>query len=237
MTREQIEVTTQSRFSSELFAVLKEEPFRDPTLDAIRASRMTREQVKLWVGQASLVVREFTRFISAIHANCPHRDAQSLLAENLWEEHGKGIQARDHYALIKSMARSLGATDAELDNTKPLPETADYIAHCIHVTRDGSFIEGMTAIGIGIEYFSPRFFAALADLFRSRFGLSREEVEYLLVHVGEDEDHARRSLELIEKYADTDEIKEKAKQALREMLSVKRRFAEALFAHCMNQDQ
>ena len=76
MTREQIEITTQSRFSSELFAVLKEEPFRDPTLDAIRASRMTREQVKLWVGQASLVVREFTRFISAIHANCPHRDAQ-----------------------------------------------------------------------------------------------------------------------------------------------------------------
>ena len=133
------------------------------------------------------------------------------------------------------MARSLGATDEELDNTKPLPETADYIAHCIHVTRDGSFIEGMTAIGIGIEYFSPRFFAALAELFRSQFGLSREEVEYLLVHVGEDEDHARRSLELIEKYADTDEIKEKAKQALREMLSVKRRFAEALFAHCMNQ--
>ncbi|MGA9767721.1 MAG: iron-containing redox enzyme family protein [Blastocatellia bacterium] len=234
MKIEQAKTATESRFSSELLAVLKEEPFRDPTLDAIRARLMTREQVIVWVGQASLVVREFTRFISAIHANCPHRDAQLLLAENLWEEHGKGIQARDHYALIKAMAHSLGATVEELDKTSPLPETTDYIAHCLQVTRNGSFIEGMTAIGIGIEYFSPRFFAALAELFRSQFGLSREEVEYLLVHVGEDEDHARRSLELIEKYADTDETKEKAKQALREMLSVKRRFAEALFAHCMN---
>jgi pyrroloquinoline quinone (PQQ) biosynthesis protein C len=231
MTREQIEAAT---FASELFAVIREEPFRDPLLDAIRAGRMTRERVKLWVCQASLVVREFTRFISAIHANCPHREAQLLLAENLWEEHGKGIEARDHYALIKNMAKSLGASDDELDKTKPLPETADYIAHCIKVTRDGSFIEGMTAIGIGIEYFSPRFFAALAELFRSQFGLAREDVEYLLVHVGEDEDHARRSLELIEKYADTVEMQEKAKQALREMLSVKCRFAEALFAHCMN---
>lgn len=231
MTREQTETT---QFASELFAVIREEPFRDPLLDAIRAGRMTRERVKIWVGQAALVVREFTRFISAIHANCPHREAQLLLAENLWEEHGKGAQARDHYTLIKNMAKSLGATDDELDNAKPLPETADYIAHCIKVTRDGSFIEGMTAIGIGIEYFSPRFFAALAELFRSQFGLAREEVEYLLVHVGEDEDHARRSLELIEKYADTIEVQEKAKQALREMLSVKGKFAEALFAHCMN---
>jgi pyrroloquinoline quinone (PQQ) biosynthesis protein C len=234
MARGQIEAASQSQFAAELFAVIREEPFRDPLLGAIRAGRMTRPRVMLWVGQASLVVREFTRFISAIHANCPHRDAQLLLAENLWEEHGKGAQARDHYALIRHMAKSLGATDEELDGTKPLPETADYIAHCVRVTRDGSFIEGMAAIGIGIEYFSPRFFAALAELLRSQFGLAREEVEYLLVHVGEDEDHARRSLELIEKYADTDEVKEKAKQALREMLSVKGRFARALFDHCMS---
>jgi pyrroloquinoline quinone (PQQ) biosynthesis protein C len=64
------------------------------------------------------------------------------------------------------------------------------------------------------------------------FGLGREDVEFLTVHVEEDEDHARRSLELIDRYADTDEIKERAKMALREMLAVKRLFAEAVFAHC-----
>jgi pyrroloquinoline-quinone synthase len=219
-------------FTEELFAVIGEETFRDPFYDAVRRGRMSREGVKLWTLQAMLVVRDFTRFISAIHSNCPHRDAQKLLAENLWEEHGEGDCDRDHLSLIMRMARRLGATDDEIARVEPLAETTAYINHCHKVTRDGSFIEGMTAIGVGIEYFSPRFFAALAELFCSHYGLAREDVEYLLVHVGEDEDHARRSLEAIEKYADTDEEREKAKQALREMLKAKRIFAEAVYSLC-----
>ncbi|HJQ68573.1 MAG TPA: iron-containing redox enzyme family protein [Blastocatellia bacterium] len=226
--------TTEHAFARELLAVISEKPYRDPLLDAIRSGRMSRAGMKLWVAQAMMVVREFTRFISAMHANCPHADAQLLLAENLWEEHGKGVAGRDHYSLIRRLARSLGATDEELDRTRPLAETADYIAYCFKATRESSFIEGMAAIGIGIEYFSPRFFAALAKALTASYGISSQDVEYLLVHVGEDEDHARRSLEAITTYADTDEKRERAKQALRDMLEVKGRFADAVYAHCMN---
>lgn len=228
--------TTEHAFAKELLAVISERPYRDPLLDAIRSGRMSRAGMKLWVAQAMMVVREFTRFISAIHSNCPHADAQLLLAENLWEEHGQGVAGRDHYSLIRRLARSLGATDEELDRTAPLPETTDYINYCLKVTRESSFIEGMAAIGIGIEYFSPRFFAALAEALIASYGISRKDVEYLLVHVGEDEDHARRSLEVITAYADTDEKKELAKQALRDMLQVKHRFADAVYANCIKDE-
>lgn len=224
--------TNEHPFARELLAVITENPYRDPLLDAIRSGRMSRAGMKLWVAQAMMVVREFTRFISAIHANCPHADAQLLLAENLWEEHGQGVAGRDHYSLIRRLARALGATDEELDQSAPLSETTDYINYCLKVTRDSSFIEGMAAIGIGIEYFSPRFFSALAKALTSSYGISREDVEYLLVHVGEDEDHARRSLDVITAYADTGEKRELAKQALRDMLQVKNRFADAVYAHC-----
>ena len=224
--------TTENDFAKELLSVISEQPYRDPLLDAIRSGRMSRAGMKLWVGQAMMIVREFTRFISAIHANCPYADAQLLLAENLWEEHGRGVEGRDHFSLIKRLARSLGATDAELEQTAPLPETAAYIDYCLKVTREDSFIEGMAAIGIGIEYFSPRFFAALAAALIEHYGISRRDAEYLLVHVGEDEDHARRSLEVITAYADTEEKREKAKQALRDMLRVKHRFAEAVYDTC-----
>ena len=234
MAVQQSQVVPDPGFAAELLEVLVEKRYRDPLLDSIRSGEMNRAGMKLWVMQAMLVVRQFTRFISAIHANCPHADAQELLAENLWEEHGRGVQGRDHYSLIRRLAESLGATSGELEKIEPLPETANYINYCFRVTRDGSFIEGLSAIGIGIEYFSPRFFGALAEILPERFGISRQDVEYLLVHVGEDEDHARRSLELIDRYAATVEIKEKAKQSLREMLAVKRRFAEALYAACLN---
>lgn len=224
----------QERFTDELLSILRQHSFRDPLFDAIRSGRMSREGAKTWALQAMIVVSQFTRFISAIHANCPHRDAQALLAENLWEEHGRGRSERDHLLLAKKLAKSLGASEEEIDNAAPLPETANYIDHCLKVAREGSFIEGLTAIGVGIEYYIPKFFGALAEGLCRHYGLRREDVEFLSVHVGEDEDHADRAMEMIEAYADTDEIKEKARQALLGVIEAKRRFAESLYSRCAN---
>ena len=223
--------SSEARFSNDLFAIVREENFRDPMFDALRKATLSREGVKLWILQASLVVRQFTRFISAIHANCPHRDAQQLLAENLWEEHGRGSSSNDHYSLVRNLARSLGATDQEIDDAKPLPETAAYIDHCLRITRERSFVESTTAIAVGIERFMPVFFGALAENLCSNYGLTNDDVQYLRVHVSEDEAHARRAIGLIEAYADTSEVRDNARRELREMLRVKRRFAEAVFKH------
>jgi pyrroloquinoline-quinone synthase len=232
MSTQQPSESRQRGFANELLAILSENTTRDPIFDAIRTGQISRTGLKLWTLQASLIVHPFTRFVSGIHANCPHRDAQALLTENLWEEHGKGNPERDHYQLIRRLAKALGATDEELDNARPLPEATDYINYCLRITHDHSFIEGMTAIGVGIEYSIPHFFGMFAESLQTHYGLSKEDAEYLLIHVGEDEDHAERSLELLEKYADTDELQEKAKQALRGMLAVKREFARALYALC-----
>lgn len=224
--------TRSDQLAGELLKIVDSETFRDPLLDDVRAGRMSRNGVKLWAIQATLVVRQFTRFISAIHSNCPYREAQQLLAENLWEEHGRGFSDRDHFTLVCRLAKSLGATDEELSQAEALPETTQYIDHCFHVTREGSFVEGLAAIGVGVEYYMPKFFGALGRTLCERYGLSRGDVEYLLVHVAEDEDHARRSLELVARYADSDELKEKTKRAVRDMLAVKRSFAQALDERC-----
>lgn len=221
------------RFVNELFAIQRELSFRDPMLDAVRQGSIGIAGLRSWVVQASLFVREFTRFISAIHANCPYRDAQKLLAENLWEEHGEGDNIRDHYSLIRKLAFSLGATDRELDDAKPLPETTEYIDHCLRITRDLSFIESMTAIAMGIEFYIPAFFGSLAKALCSNYNLTGNDVEYLMVHVVEDETHTRRALELIEEYANTTELKERSKQALRDILALKCRFAQAVYNHCV----
>ena len=224
--------TIGSQFLRELFEIQREHSFRDPILDAVRSGSMSREGLVKWTLQASLVVAQFTRFISAIHANCPHRDAQQLLTENLWEEHGQGNPERDHYALVRKLARSLGATDRDLDEAQPLAATQEYITHCLKVTRELSFIEAMTAIAVGIEIFMPKFFGALAESLCSKYGLKRGDVDYLMVHVTEDEVHSQRALELIEAYADTAELQRKAKEALREMLLAKRRYALVVYDYC-----
>jgi pyrroloquinoline-quinone synthase len=220
-------------FAAELSAVAREYSYRDPLFNALRAGALPREAIKLWALQAMLVVEQFTRFISGIHANCPYRDAQQLLAENLWEEHGRGSVPRDHFSLVQRLAERLGASEDDIRLRTPLPETQAYIEHCLEVTRNRSFIEGLTAIGLGIEADIPVFFGVMAECLQKTFGLTPEDLEFLLVHVGEDEDHARRSMEMIDKYALSGEDKERAKAALRDTIIAKRRFAEALYDHCM----
>lgn len=218
--------------TDELISILHREGFRDPLYDAALGGRMSRAGLKLWFLQAALIVRQFPRFISAIHANCPYADAQELLVENLWEEHGRGIPGRDHFSLMKKLLRGLGAAEEEIERTEPLPETADYIAYCFEVTRERSFLEGMAAIGVGMEHSIPRFFGALARALIEHYGLTPDDVEFLSVHVEEDSDHSRRALEIIERYADSDQMREKVKLALREIIAIKRRFAEALYELC-----
>lgn len=225
---------TGARFVDELFSILREHSYRDPMVDAVRTGSMSRAGLRLWTLQAGQVVRQFTRFISAMHANCPHRDAQHLLAENLWEEHGRGSLSHDHYSLVRKLSRSLGATDQEIDAAKPLPETAAYIDHCLKITRELPFVESMTAIAVGIEVFMPAFFGILAEKLCSNYGLTNDDVEFLRVHVSQDEAHSRRAIEMIEAYADTDEVRENARRELREMLRVKLRFAEAVFEYCQD---
>jgi pyrroloquinoline-quinone synthase len=231
------EATQPDSVVDELLAVLAKDPFRDPFFDDVRAHRMSRAGLKFWALQASLVVREFTRFISAIHANCPNRDAQRLLAENLWEEHGEGRSDADHYVLIRRLAISLGATEAELDQAKPLTETADYIDHCLRITREGDFVESLAAISIAIEYFMPVFFKGLADALQTHYGLPPRDVEYLKVHVTEDVKHARRSIEVLRRSLDSQELRDKAKIAVQQTLLVKRKFAEAVYRGCLTASQ
>jgi pyrroloquinoline quinone (PQQ) biosynthesis protein C len=226
--------TEPNGFIAELTAVARKYSYRDPMFDALRAGALPREAIKLWALQAMKVVEQFTRFISAIHANCPYRDAQQLLAENLWEEHGRGKAPRDHLSLVQRLAASLGATEEEIRNKTPLPETEAYIAFCLELTRNRSFVEGLTAIGVGIESYIPVFFGVMAEALEKTFGLKPEDLEFLRVHVGEDDDHARRSMEMIEKYALSDDDRERAKTALRDTLVAKRRFGEALYHHCVS---
>jgi pyrroloquinoline quinone (PQQ) biosynthesis protein C len=227
MTRQQ--ARRDSELIEHLFEIIREESYRDPLFDAVQAGTLPREGLKIWILQVAAVVRQFTRFVSGIHANCPFRDAQALLAESLWEEHGRGNTESDHLSLALRLARGLGATEEEIESAEIFPETREYIEHCLAVTHDGSFIAGITTIGLGIERSIPVFYGGLANAMQRHYGLTARDVAFLTVHVHEDANHASRSLAVIEKYGSDTDSQQQAVDALREILRVKRRFSETLY--------
>lgn len=222
-------LVTDTDFIAELTATIKMHSFRDPLVEGLLLGELSREGVKLWFMQAAFVVRDFTRIISAIHSNCPYEDGRLLMAENLWEEHGEGLPEREHYTLVKRLIKALGAADEEMESARPLPETTAYVEHCFTVARERSFLEAITSIGFGIEYFMPKFFGIAARSLRENYGLTEYDVEYLTVHIEEDADHANRAIALIRKYSVREADRELAIRSLIETLRVKRRFSESVF--------
>lgn len=228
--------SSQEEFADELLGIVRNQTYRDPLIEAIRSGEIDRDGMKRWAMQALMFVREFIEMLGDIHSKCPFEDARELLAENIKEEKGFGIEGQDHYSLLKMLTLRLGATEKEISETQPLAETFDYIEYCRRITRERSFVESMTAIGIGIEFFMPKFFGGLAEALKTSFNLTDRDVEYLLVHVTADDDHARRSLALINRYADSPQKREGAIETLTGMLAVKHQFASALYSHCVRAD-
>lgn len=208
---------------------------RNPVFSKIARGEFSKDDLAFFVKQFLLRQRHFTRWLACIYTNTPNEayDARQLIAENLYEEHGDFRPGRDHTSLLRRFGRSLGLKDNEMEEAIPLPETQAFIDRIYHICR-GSFVEGMAAIGIGHEGHalvrSPeamgvdRFALALQE----RYGLSEDAVEFWSLHAKADIDHCRRALEIVKKYAATEELQQGARVAVERTLRQWRFFFEGV---------
>ena len=199
-------------FEQELWDLLEKKSKQvSPVYEKMVNGSLSREGVLFWATQIYFNVVEFKRYLSAIHASCPYPDVELMMIENLWEEIGFGEPKRDHPSIMLTFCRALGGTDEGVKNTERLPETTAFIDHFFHVTRNGSFLEGFAAVGLGIEgnpyargeKLPSKGNMSLAEIFEKHYGLDEEGNEMWVLHGVEDVTHSRRAMEVVTRYATT----------------------------------
>lgn len=180
------------------------------------------ERLRSWAPQFCLAVDTFKRLIAQVYANCEPADARELLALNLFEEHGDMDPARDHTRLAADFMRAIGATDDEIAGAEPMPELAEWRDRCLRVCREEPFVAGLAGITFAIEGSSPATMRMLGTAFAERYGVPRPALEYFFMHVEADTEHTARGVELVRKYADTPELRERCKAAVGEIIDATR---------------
>jgi pyrroloquinoline-quinone synthase len=90
---------------------------------------------------------------------------------------------------------------------------------------------GLAAISFGIE-FRTQTMAFLGQIYRDQYGLSEEDLEFFFMHLEADEEHAGRAIELVKKYCTTEELLERCKEGVREVLEATRVVAEGMERVC-----
>ena len=170
-------------------------------------------------------LKQWVRSCSLIIGNTENEDVQYFEIENILSEwFGIPGKQQAHHELLLRMGESYGATRSDIYNTIPLKATKRAVAFWDMSARSLPFYEGMAAMhslelianrnlreyGAHIGYFDPRI---LKD-----GTISEEAVAFLKEGYSADVSHSETTLDLIDKYADTEGKKQNSMAvALRSM--------------------
>lgn len=173
----------------------------------------TRDDLKKWF--SNFYIKDVGVILARTYAKCPHLDARGFIAENLWEEEGKGEPGRSHAELSMRLPHHFGVTDEELERKHQLGLNSPQSRGREEVVQSETWIEEFAGFGLGSEYYAPAFFTLILARLRGEFQLPEEVLEFFLVHLYEDVDHARRTMKIVLRYSTTDEEQARVLEAIR----------------------
>ena len=202
-----------------------------PFIQDFAQGKVPKENLARFAASYCFQVDQFKRFVAQVYANAEPRDVRELMLENLWEEHGEGDSSRDHTALVAKFARALGAHIEDIYDVEPIRESRQWVDRILQVCRDEDFVVGLAAISFGIE-FRTQTMAFLGQIYREQYGLTEDDLEFFFMHIEADEEHAGRAIELVRKYCTSEDLLERCKAAVTEVLEATKVVAEGMERVC-----
>jgi len=185
---------------------------------AIHNAELSRQQLQFFALQYHIYCSYFPRFLCACAANIPDDITRLPIIENIWEEHGSGKLSGSHRVLYERFAHSLGITDEELKQVKPIPSTLINVEYLLNMCQDDSFIKSLGALGPGTEFFTSKEYNLIYRGLQKVEGLTEEDLEFWSVHITLDDHHYDDMLISIRPWLNTEEniqlMKEGAERAI-----------------------
>jgi pyrroloquinoline-quinone synthase len=209
---------------------------KHPFYVAWTEGKLTREHLKHYAIQYFQNVLAFPTYVSAVHFNTPHFGTsiavRQEILENLIEEE-RGTQ--NHPELWRRFAQALGATDAELTETAPLPTTTHLISTFRNVCLNSPFYAGLAAL-YAYESQIPAVATTKIDGLKRFYGMDdAHEYRFFSVHQAADEHHSAAEMQLIEAHADTPEKQAAALEAAAQAADALWQFLDGVYdAYCQD---
>ena len=162
------------------------------------SGELSRTALQEYAKQYYHFVHAFPTFLSATHANTPTLSVRQELLENLIEEErGEG----NHPGLWARFALSLGIRETEAAQARLLPETMETIASLRALTRDGSFLEGVSGL-YAYESQIPEVARVKIDGLIRYYGVKdKDALSFFTVHQEADVHHSAGERNILERYA------------------------------------
>ena len=189
---------TKENFIEEVKSTINKKSLLDhPFYKKWNEGKLTQEELKEYAKQYYHFVKHFPRFVSCVHSNCDDVKTRQILLENLADEEGYKTGISDHPRLWMNFAESLGLTEAEVLDAKPIREVEDLVDGMYELTRSPEFSLGLAAL-YAYESQVPEISKTKIAGLKNFYGIDSEKaLEFFSVHQEADIYHSRDEMEIM----------------------------------------
>ncbi|MDB4960432.1 MAG: hypothetical protein JWP01_431 [Myxococcales bacterium] len=193
---------------------------------AFETGSLDRRDLQYIFSQYQAYSRSFTRFISAVMANCDSDLWRARLSANLWEEGGGCEPALRHAEIFRRFLRE--ALDV------PAPEDTVFDAFTQHFVREylvaclgNDALAGSAFLSLGTEGIVPRMYQVFVTGLR-KAGFRDDQLEFFHLHIACDDDHAETLEQMMLSYSSEPRWFDACKRAMTHALDLRLEFFERM---------
>ncbi len=154
------------------------------------AGELTKDDLREYAAEYWHHVSAFPTYLSALHSRLEDAELRRTVLRNLLDE--EGIDAPDgkpHSALWMDFANGMGASEPEVRNRKPQPETAALIGTLHKLMQQNNAAVGLAAL-YAYESRVPEIAKQKAAGLREHYGADAATCRYFTLHQTADVHHA-----------------------------------------------
>lgn len=179
--------------------------------------RLSVDAIRCWAIDVYPVIRDFSQLYLQVAAKCTDERVLTFLAETIYEETGSGVEAESHPLLFRNFMQSLGLGADDVPPDAVTRAGQEFFEFTWHTAREGSFLEGLALVGLGIERPLPAFFAMIARAFQRDLGLNDAAVRYFAVHTVADVKHSQLAARIVGQLATTEAQQQQVRSVLQQL--------------------
>lgn len=174
--------------------------------------RLPVAALRCWAIDIYPFVRDFPWQYLHVAIKCRSVPALTGLCETIYEETGCGQVKLAHSELFKRYLFALGLQETDAHNEPQTASGKHFWELVTEISREGTFVESLACVGLGVERPLPKFFPMVAKALERHYGLSEEAVEFFSIHSVADVKHSQLAARLVAEAATTTAIQSRVKE-------------------------
>jgi pyrroloquinoline-quinone synthase len=199
-----------------------------------RLAELNEEELRQFASQFYLYVRVFPRLLGAVIYRVRDEGLRQALVLNLVNECGglvsleAGDLSETHPALYRRFTGALGISDDELDRTKPLPSTNQFINTYRKLYLRSHLTKVLGAVGPGTECIVPAMYSLILDGLERRGQFSGEHLKFFHLHLPLDAEHCEMICAAVRPLINGNSARDMVRAGAYEALEARKRFWDGL---------